>query len=144
MSAIGAVVSHLKDDFALSQRVGSRIYRSAAKRNAPLPYIIVQRIGSDHVRHMGAAAGLASQTVQVTCWADNPDVADALAEDVRDSLDHRNHEDIGTQPNVVALKAAFLDSEIDTLLPADPVGESIFGVIMTWTIWHAESVPTLS
>lgn len=145
MSAIGAVISHLKDDFALSQRVGRKIYRLVAGRTATRPYVVVQQMsGGRRVRHMTAASALTATALQITCWADDVDAADAMADDVRNSLDHRNHEDIGTQPNVVTLKAAFLSPPFDNMVPDDATGKSIFGVVMPWLIWHAETVPTLS
>ena len=142
MSAIGSVVSHLVHDVKVGGRVGRKVYRSVAARKAELPYIVVQKIGARRVRHMTAAAGLVAMSLQVACWADTVTGADELADFVRRSLDHRNHEDVGQQPDVVALKAAFLESEIEDVVPAAVGGGSIFGTIMTWTIWHTETVPT--
>ncbi len=145
MSTIGAIISHLKGDFKLRQQVGSGVYRQIARREAARPYLVVQQMsGGRRVRHMAAASALAATALQITCWSDDVDVADALADDVRNSLDHRNHEDIGTQPNVVNLKAAFMDPPFDNIVPDDVTGRPIFGVVMPWLFWHAESVPTLS
>ena len=142
MSAVGSVVSHLLGDTKVRGRVGQKVYRAVAARKAELPYIVVQKIGARRVRHMAAVAGLVAMSLQVACWADAVSGSDELADFVRRSLDHRNHEDIGSQPNVVALKAAFLESEIEDVVPAAVGGGSIFGTIMTWTIWHTETVPT--
>ena len=140
MSAIGAVSSHLVHDPVVGLRVGFRVYRMVAARKAVFPYIVLQVISVRPVRHMTAAAGLRAQTVQLSCWAATADEMDALADEVRKSLDHRHHEDIGYEPDVVTLTAAFLESEIERTASAVG-GGSVFGKIQTWTIWHKETVP---
>lgn len=143
-SAIASLVSHLKADFAVAQRVGSRIYRQVAKRSAALPYMVVERTGTDHRHHQTAAAGLVATAFGLTCWADSAETAEGLAEDVREALDGLHHQDIGTQPNVITVKSAVLETVDDTLVSADAVGNPIFGVPMIWQLWHTESVPTFA
>lgn len=143
-SAIASLVSHLKGDFAVAQRVGSRIYRQIAGQAAVLPYIVVERTGTDHRHHQTAAAGLVATVFELTCWADGAEAAEGLAEDVREALDGLHHQDIGTQPNVITVRSAVLETDDDNLVSADAVGNPIFGVPMTWQLWHTESVPTFA
>lgn len=143
-SAIASLVSHLKGDFAVAQRVGSRIYRQIAKRSAVSPYIVVERVPNEHLHHQTAAAGLVRGAFELTCWADGAEAAEGLSEAVREALDGLHHQDIGTQPNVITVRSAVLETDDDTLVSADAKGNPIFGVPMTWQLWHTESVPTFA
>ena len=67
---------------------------------------------------------------------------DDLADELRKSLDMLEHADIGSQPNVITIKSAVLDNDSETLISEDAVGRPIFGVVMTWLLWHTETVPT--
>ena len=142
MSAIQALVSHFKANAAVRQRVGVRVYRQLAARKAALPYVVIERAGTTHERHQTAVAGLAESAFEVTCWATSADEAEDLADDLRKSLDMREHVDIGSQPNVITIRSAVLDNDSETLISDDAVGRPIFGVVMAWSLWHTETVPT--
>lgn len=143
MSIKTALASHLKNEPIVAEKVGADVYLQVARTNALLPYITIHRISENHVRHMTAVSGLVQATFQIDCWADNPIGAEALADVVRRSLDHLNHQDIGIAPNTATVRGAFLEGSLDDFEGVTHgTTPRIFVVHQTWTIWHTESVPT--
>lgn len=143
MSLKAALASHIKADGSVSLRVGSRVYLTVAPQNAVLPYITIQQISGEHIRHMTAESGLARMDVQISCFDDSPVDVDTLADELRLSLSHIPATTIGTPPNTAAISRAFLDTSNDDYAPGrDAKGSGIYGVRMSWTVWYAETVPT--
>lgn len=141
MSIASALSSFLKANTDISLKVGSRVYRAVAPQPAIEPYLVIQRIGGRRARHMTAVSGLAGSTVQIKCVADDPIVADDLAEAVREALDHFIGT-MGTPPNTATVQAAFLELPIDLFEPPRDASDRGTHVAMVAAeIWHTETVP---
>lgn len=57
---------------------GARVFRSQVTTSPARPYIIFQTISSAPINSHAENAGLYEHLVQVSCYADNPDAAEAL------------------------------------------------------------------
>lgn len=137
-----AVASELKADNAVSTRVGSRIYLGAAVQNPTYPYIVIRQTFLDHVGHMTGSSKVARALLDISAWHDsNPLTPDLVLEDVRQALDHKEHATIGNSPNTQAIRAVFMENQVDDYVPPIAGGEGgLYGSRATVTIWFDEAV----
>jgi hypothetical protein len=145
VSLFAAIKSHLLHHSKISLLVDDRVYHMVARRNPVRPYIVFQIISQDRWRHMTAVCGVVDTDVQLNCYADTADDADELAEAIRDSLDHFNHDDIGRAPDTIEVRAAFLNNSFMDTAP-DPDGREygLSRAVQEWRILHTESLPALA
>ncbi len=142
-SIVAAVCSQLKNNAGVSAIVGDEVFRDVAPPEATEPYITVTKLGSDHVKHQEAAAGIVAVRLQVSSWDDNPEDAETLADKVRLAMDGKVGGEIGTAPNNVAVKSVFLEEDSGTYTaPREGSSVGVYGVAQDWMIWHSETVPT--
>lgn len=140
-----AIASHLIHDSQVALIVDGRVFSMVTPPRTAFPYITYQVISTDHVRHMTNVSGLVDRSVQINCWGRVETVVRTLADAVRKSLDHLNHRNIGRGANLLEIRAAFLENEIDDYTPSPRGDESgIFRIIMEWSIWHTETLPVLA
>ena len=71
----------------LTDLVGTRIYRQPVPLHVDLPAVTYQLISSRRMRAAGGAVHVVER-VQVNCWADTPDDADAVADEIVSAFDH--------------------------------------------------------
>lgn len=139
------LASYLRADFDISQRVGGRVYLTVAPQRASLPYVVIQQISADHIRHMTAASGLVDASFQINAVAKSPLEADNLANEIRERLDHLLNTVVGSPPYDSRIHFAALAGHIDDFVsPTDASGVGVFVVRMDWTVWHTETVPTFA
>ncbi len=144
MSIAAALSSFLKNNTDVSLKVGNRVFRGVAPQSAVQPYLVIQQIGGNHVRHMTAASGLASPTFQISCVSDDPVTTDELFDAVREALDHFIGT-MGTPPNTAVVQAVFLQGEIYTFDPPRDASDTGNHVIRaTLDVWHTETVPVFA
>ncbi len=150
MSIQAAISSHLRHDSRVAWLVGERVFRTFAPQRfkgavTPYPYITYQKVTELRERHFTAAAGLVSAGIQIDCWSKDSNEVLEVADAIRRSLDGLNHKVIGRAPDNATIKAAFLTSSVDDFEePTEADNRGIFRVIMTWDIWHTETIPELA
>lgn len=82
--ATGGIYSHLQTRAALVSLVGDRVFPRKLPQDAALPAIVYRRIGpTERALSQSGPDGLADARFQFDIWADDPDVADAVAEQLR-------------------------------------------------------------
>ena len=150
MSFQSDLLVYLATKAGLTALVSTRIYPQLAstrafrvsQTGAAYPYIVIQQISGDHVRHMQGPSGLAKERYQFDCIAETQTVANQVAEQLRLALDGYRG-DMGTGPTQV--QGAFLLDEGDTLdASPDQDKARAYGVRQDYEIWHDEVKPVFS
>jgi hypothetical protein len=149
MSLFAAIKSHLLHHSKVALLVGDRVFHMAVlgQRAPRRPYIVFQIIddSGEDWRHMANAGTVTDAEVQIACYGDKDTQSCELANEVRKSLDHANHRDIGRAPDTVTVRGAFWRRDIPDYTP-DPDGREwgTFKVIQEWTIRYEHSLPELA
>lgn len=65
--------------------VGDRIYTHILPQGALTPAVVLNKISTRHFHELSKLAGVASVRLQMDCYADNADDANATAEAIRES-----------------------------------------------------------
>ncbi len=72
-------MAHPADMVALLDAlVSSRVYRSAAKEGATVPYIVFSKIAGNPVNNLAGTDGQRNTRYQIDAWAADADAAEAL------------------------------------------------------------------
>lgn len=78
---------HLKTKSRITDKVGegddARIYKNRARQKVDPPYIVCFIFEGTSLEHLNGVSGLASNRVQIDCYADSSSAAFELSEDVR-------------------------------------------------------------
>lgn len=61
----------------------ARFYKSYARQGVPTPYVVCHVFEGTSEEHLGGISGLASNRVELNCYADNSEDAYELAEAIR-------------------------------------------------------------
>jgi hypothetical protein len=89
-ASTGDLVTYLKTRTGITALVGAttsaRIYPDIAKQKASLPHLVYTVSGGDSFRHLRGDSGIRRTVLQVFAYAATRAGADALAEQVRQSL----------------------------------------------------------
>jgi len=140
-----ALVSHLVNDGNVSARISARAAWGQPDESwEGSDYVTLSRIGHGHERAMTSGqVGLARAMVQLSAWSSDPQAAFLLANDIRLALDGFSGT-MGTAPNTVTVRGAFLRNEVDDY-EAESTGAmaSNYRVIQEWEIVHAETAVDL-
>lgn len=138
MSAVAAMASHLKADTAVAALVSAKVFRVLAPRTVDLPYVVLQNIGDEPVRHMGGGSGVGTVRVECTGWAKTRSVARAIAAAIKGAMDNYRGT-LGTGSNAITAQACFLGPSTDAYEPATAdTDKGYFGVRQPWIIWYKE------
>ncbi len=81
------MVAKLKALSDVSDLVGTRVYPMKAPQDVDLPYIVYQQISRTPENHATGTTQTNFQRIQVSCWAEDYDGAQALALAVRGDED---------------------------------------------------------
>lgn len=77
----------LKADAGVQALVNTRVFFAEAPQNPPIPFVLMTRVGTDHVHSLTGSSGLANARIQVDCYAKTQKEARAVATAVRAVLD---------------------------------------------------------
>lgn len=145
MSVTASLLSHMKNDAGVSGQVSDRVYTNIAEPNPGVKFITVQRLpGTDHIHHQGGASGKVQSVFQVNCYADAPEDAETIADQVRDALDGLMAATMGTSPNDMTVISVVLeDDHGDYVTETVGSAQGKHVVRMTWSVWSSETVPAL-
>lgn len=147
-----AMISHLFNDTDVSNLVGEHIYRDVAPNEGETLYITVQHLGAIPGRHLTATSGYTEALVQINTWGlstrdsgiSRSDV-EAVADAIREALDHMTGETLGSPPNSATVAVIMLTRDPDDVIPPRHGEEDvIYGARQTARIFHDESVPTFA
>ena len=145
---IGAsTMSHLHGDDVVFGLIGENIYRDRAPRDAPLRdgetlYVVVQHLGARPGRHLTATSGYAEALVQINTWGSNRTKVEAVADAIREALDHMTQATLGTPPNEAEIHVIRLARDPDDWRrPLEGQHDGRYGARQTARIFHDESVP---
>lgn len=123
---------------ALLGGTAPRIYPGKAPTTAGYPYVVYNRISSEHVHYQRAAAGLAYALFQIDVYDDDSPGAHAVAEQLRLALDGFT---VQTWSGI-EVQRTLLESERDSFESFDDgTQEGLFRVSMDFNICYVESVP---
>lgn len=114
-----------------------RCYRMAARQDAAMPYIVMQRIDTASVQNTTGLSGLARARVQIDCYATKPAAVWDLAEKVKLSL-MKDGWAVGLH---TVQGVTHLDTRELPVGPFDGRGEPIYRVMQDYGIWFGEEVP---
>ncbi len=133
-----AVYSRLSTFAGLTALVGAppndRIYRVRLPQDVTLPAVRFAKVAVERIGAMGADPGLARARYQFSCWANDPDQARDVAEQIRAALQRWR----GTEAGVV-IQDSFFETEVDLFEPdvGDPT-RGIFHRAIDFEIVHEE------
>jgi len=88
MSLQQAIYSELSNTTAVTDEVGSDIYRGRAPTSAGDKYVVIHKISNDHIRHLDGGSGLSTARVQIDCTGSDGAECDATYDAVREALDN--------------------------------------------------------
>lgn len=132
-----AVYKLMTDDATVAALVGTRIYPAIAPQSTVTPYIVYQRIATQHLHTMDGIAGLAETTIQIDCYASTYGAVKALADAVRLALDGYTGTPVG---DGTVIGGILLDNTNDNPESPQTGLETILQrVSMDFTIWYEES-----
>jgi len=138
------IISRLNDAAYVKAIVSNRIMPGAAPQGTRIPHITLNRVSTEHHRHLLAAAGLAQVRVQVDYWADSYLGALELADAARDALDgYHGTTTIGAQ--TASVKQCKLDvDQTDFVEANDSADVGVFRATHEYIVGIVESVPALT
>ena len=145
-----SIMSHLYADDTVRGLIGENIYRDVAPKNAPLRdgeilYVVIQRLPARSERNLVATSGYAEALVQINVWGSNRTTVEAVADAIREALDHMTHATLGTPPNEATISVIHLARDPDDWrAPLEGQHDGRYGARQTARIFHDESVPTFA
>ena len=118
----------------------ARIYLDFAKQNAARPYLVLQMFPGEAAQSIHTRPNYANARVQIDAYADSSSAAYALAEAVRDSLEHtRNEMSDGT--NTIRTSTDSLGSyQFGSEERTSGSKDRLYWCSRDYEIWHAEEV----
>jgi len=145
MSLLAALRAFLIQRTAITDIIVSgdaaRIGPAGAHAEHPgVPAIRYQRVGAGREPHLRGPGGIVERHVEINCWADTLDDAEALAKQVRLALDGHPKGDFGAGEHIINCRGITLEDEGDNDEP--PIDASLVGkqrTTMTFSIWHTET-----
>jgi len=126
----------------LAATTGATVSGQVRNEGDDLPAVTIHVISADHEHHMLAAAGKVQGRIQVDCHASTPLAAEALAEEVRQSIDGFR----GTIGSTF-VSTCHLDSERTTETPpieGNNESGGVYTVQQDYLIGYSVSVPTFA
>ena len=145
-----STMSHLYADDVVRSLIGENIYRDRAPKDVPprdgeTLYVVVQRLGARSARHLTATSGYAEALVQINVWGSNRTTVEAVADAIREALDHLTGATLGTPPNEATVAVIMLTRNPDGWIePQHGEYDGTYGARQTASIEHTESVPTFA
>lgn len=150
VNIVASTMSHLYADDTVRGLIGENIYRDVAPKNVPLRngekfYVVLQHLGARPGRHLTATSGYAEALVQINVWGSNRTTVEAVADAIREALDHMTQATLGTPPNEAAIHVIQLARDPDDWrAPLEGQHDGRYGARQTARIFHDESVPTFA
>lgn len=140
-----SLMSHLYADFEVRSLVDDNIYRDVAPSEITSDRIVVQHLGAIPGRHLTATSGYTEALVQINVWGPNRTNVEAVADAIREALDHLTGATLGTPPNEATANVIMLTRDPDDWIPPRQGQEDgTYGARQTARIFHDESVPTFA
>lgn len=140
-----SVVSHLYADDDVRRLVDDNIYRDVAPDEAGTLYTTVQHLGATPGRHLVSTSGYTEALVQINTWGTNRTDVEAVADAIREALDHMIGATLGTPPNEATVGAIYLTRDPDDWIPArQGEHDGTYGARQSARIFHDESIPTFA
>ena len=136
MNVAVGLYSHLSTFAGLTALVGTRIYPSILPQAVTLPAITYQKISAKRTHTMGDDPGLAKPRFQITCWADTPASARAVATQVQTALQNQRNALWGGVGGVTVTVLG-PDNEVDDY-ERTAAARDIYSIIQDYFIWHDE------
>ena len=107
-----AIYAILTSNTNLNAQIGLRCYPGLAPESATFPYIVYERISSDHWHDMGGSSGMCVASFQIDVVAETYSNAKAVSELVRLAIDgYRGTKTVGT--NSCVIRYILIDREMD-------------------------------
>lgn len=129
-----AIYAVLAADVGVGSLAGDKIRPLVAFEDDATPYVVYQRITSEHHDHLSGTSGLARARVQVTAWGNDYGEAKVLATAVRAALDDWS----GTAGGQV-VSSTRLESMTDIGgVPTDGPEKVPAGVAMDFSLFYTE------
>lgn len=140
-----SVISHLFADDEIRRLEGDNIYRDIAPNAGETLYTIVQHLGAIPGRHLTAVSGYTEALVQINTWGTSRRDVEAVADAIREALDHLTGATLGTPPNEATVAVIELTRDPDDVIPPRQGQEDVtYGARQTARIEHTESIPTFA
>lgn len=145
-----STMSHLHNDDVVFGLIGENIYRDRAPKDMPLRngetlYIVVQRLVARSARNLVSTSGYAEALVQINTWGSNRTTVEAVADAIREALDHMTQATLGRPPNEAEIHVIQLARDPDSWQrPLEGQHDGRYGARQTARIFHDESVPTFA
>ena len=147
---ISELIQYLVSKTTITDYVGSisepsRIYVARRPQGDAVPAMVIEYTGSEHVRHLTGAAGLAEASIQITSYSTSSLEAEQMGNAVRLVLDGYDSE-TGAMGSLGTLSVRKVELMSDDLRYNDPVDASdvgIYSLEQDFSLWYSETVPSL-
>lgn len=141
MTIESALYSYLSNKASVTALVSDRIYPQVAPQGTAYPFVTFNVLSEDTQHDMSGASGLTNVAMQIDAWCET--VADrvSVSEALRNALDGFRGA-MGTESLHIS---NFFMTDRQNFVEGDTEGKAhpLYRSSMDFSIWHAESVPTL-
>lgn len=127
----GGIYAHLQSRAGLTALVADRVYPRKMPRTPVFPLVLYTRVGTARAASHSGPDGLAEPRIQFDVWAQDPDSADAVAEQLRLALNG-----FRGQMGDVEVGSSMVVNEHDD----DDPDTGLFRRVLDTQIQHAEAV----
>lgn len=131
------LVAYLTAGTACNAVFGGRYFHQVAPDNAARPFLIYQRIGGQRPTHLLGSCNGNQARIQITVWADDSVAAENAADKVRERL----HGLIRVTMGSILVESCVSTGDDTDRYSAPQSGQPVglYGVVMTFMVWHTES-----
>jgi hypothetical protein len=134
-----SLYTYLSSKTEISSLVSSRIYDRIAPEKVTTPFITFQIISGDKANHTGGASQDASKLVQLHVVGDSGKICETVSEALRNVLDGF----IGDMGGMYVTSCFFHNETDDYDTPESGTQLGRFALILDYSIWYNEAIPTL-
>lgn len=144
---ISELITYLESKTTITDYVGSgsepsRIYVARRPQGDALPAMVIEYTGSEHVRHLTGAAGLAEASLQITSYSTSSLEAEQMGDAVRLVLDGYDSE-TGAMGSLSVRKVELMSDDLRYNDPVDASDVGIYSLEQDFSLWYSETVPSL-
>lgn len=124
-------------DVTVNALLAGRIDTDMALPGTALPYVVLSRISSNHLRHMGGPSPLVTHNVQLDVYASTPASRNSVIAAIR-ILFHATKGTLGTDS--LDVRDLAITNEIDGVVtPSDGQHKGPYRTTMEFTMSHVEA-----
>lgn len=142
MTLLEALAVYLNSKSAITDEVGSRIYRGKRPQGTSLPCIVYSKASNLDQLYQTGTSTLAWTRIQIECIAEKPDTAETIRDAVRDVCQRYSGTITSGEETVTVVLVMVENDYEDTDEPKDASDTATFYAICDLYVWWRPVAPT--